>query len=175
MAANRTITSVNTKLSLIFSNSWANTTATDALGGVSQTAGMALNAVSSLIGVPLELECLTSDNPFSFTQQTVAETQSSIEGKLYGGYLATASNIELTTTFIAASDSLTTIQAIVTIMKTQRETMNVNGTMIIPSLHKTFALNDGFLIDYQAIPSHGKTLENVKCTWRFTSATETSS
>lgn len=173
MAANRTITSVNTKITLIFTNPWANTTATDALGGVNEAAGMALNAVSSLVGVPLELECATSDNPFSFTQQTLVETQNSIEGIMYGGYQAGAGNIELTVTFIAASDSLATLQAIARIMQTQRETMKVNGTIIIPSLQKTFALSDGYWINYHQIPSHGRILENVPCTFRFTKATET--
>ncbi|CAI3933368.1 phage tail fiber protein [Commensalibacter communis] len=170
MAAKRTITGVNTKLSLIFVNPWANTTLTDAASSVSTVAGTVVNATSSLLGVPLELEALTSDNPFTFTQQHMVDTQVSIEGNMYGGFLASAMNVELTATFIAASDSLATLQQIAQIMATQRETVKVSGTMILPSQQKTYSLNDGYWINYQQIPSHGTVLQPVQAVFRFTSA-----
>lgn len=175
MATNRTITAVNTKMSLIFTNPWASTTATDAASSVSSVAGAVVGATSSLLGVPLELEGLTSQNPFTFTQQHMVDTQVSMEGDMYGGYLAGAMNVELAVTFIAASDSLATLQQIAQIMATQRETVKVEGTMIIPSQNKTFSLNKGYWIDYQSIPNHAHILENVTTRFRFTSATLTAS
>lgn len=171
MAANRTVTAINTKLSLIFTNPWATTTATDAASSVSGVAGTVVNAASGLLGIPLELEALTSQNPFTFTQQHMVDTQVSIEGDMYGGYLAGAMNVEMVVTFIAASESLAIMQQIAQIMATERETVKVSGTMIIPSQKKIFSLNDGYWIDYQTIPTHGTILEPIATRFRFTSAT----
>ncbi|CAI3941726.1 unnamed protein product [Commensalibacter communis] len=169
MPANKTITAINTKLTLIASNPWANTTASDALGLPSAVSGF----VSPLVGVPLSLEGMTSDNPFTMGNQNMVETATSMEGNLYGGYLATANNVELTIAFIAASDSLATLQSLARVMKVQRETMKFNGTMIIPSQGKTFALNNGYWLEWQSIPTHAKTLQPIPCKFRFESVDET--
>lgn len=169
MSANKTITSVNTKLTLIASNPWANNTAADALGlGTGIT-----NMISPLVGTPLTLEGMTSDNPFAVSQQTMVETATSLEGNLYGGYLATANIVELTIAFLAASDSLATLQSLAKVMQAQRETMKFNGTMIIPSQGKTFNLNNGYWLDWQAIPTHGRILQPVPCKFRFESVDQT--
>lgn len=168
MAANRTITAINTKLTLIASNPWMNNTAADAVGLGSTATGF----VSPLVGVPLSLEGMTSDNPFSFSHQTMVETATSMEGNLYGGYLATANTVELTITFIAASDSLATLQALAKVMQVQRETMKFNGTMIVPSQGKTFSLNNGYWLEWQSIPTHAKILQPIACKFRFESVDE---
>lgn len=169
MAANKTITAVNTKLTLIASDPWANTTAADAVGLGSLATGL----VSPLIGVPLSLEGMTADNPFSFSQQNMVETATSMDGSLYGGYLATANTVELTIAFVAASDSLATLQALAKVMQLQRETMKFSGTMILPSQGKTFSLNNGYWIDWQSIPTHAKILQPIHCKFRFESVDET--
>lgn len=170
MAANHSLTSVNTEMVLIFSNKFVNNTATEQLSGVSQAAGTALNAVSSIIGVPVKLQGLTSDNPLAFSQQEVVETVTSMDGNLYGGFLASAGIIEVDVTFIAGSESLQTLQQIVNVMKLQRETMVVSGTMHIPSLQETYTLDNGYLINYKTIPTHGRILENIPVKFRFSSA-----
>lgn len=169
MAVSRTITAVNTKLTLIASNPWANSSAADAAGLGSTATGF----VSPLIGVPLSLEGMTSDNPFGFSHQTMVETATSLEGNLYGGYLAGANVMELTITFVAASDSLATLQSLAKVMQVQRETMKFNGTMIVPSQGKTYNLNNGYWLDWQAIPTHAKILQPVPCKFRFESVDET--
>ncbi|CAK7192382.1 hypothetical protein COMNV_00578 [Commensalibacter sp. Nvir] len=169
MSANKTITAVNTKLTLIASNPWVNSTAADAVGLGSTVTSL----VSPLVGVPLSLEGMTSENPFTFGNQTMVETATSMEGILYGGYLASANIVELTITFLAASDSLATLQALAKVMQVQRETMKFSGTMIIPSQGKTFNLNNGYWLEWQAIPTHGRILQPVPCKFRFESVDET--
>lgn len=170
MSANKTITSVNTKLTLIASNPWVNSTISDTLGVGSAVTSL----VSPLVGVPLSLEGMTSENPFTIGNQNMVETATSMEGNLYGGYLATANIVELTITFIAASDSLATLQALAKVMQVQRETMKFNGTMIIPSQGKTFALNNGYWLDWQSIPTYARILQPIPCKFRFESVDETS-
>lgn len=169
MAATKTVTSVNTLLTLIASNPWANNTAADALGLGSDVTGL----VSPLIGVPLNLKGMTSDNPFDVSQQTMAETVTSMEGDLYGGYLATANVVELNIVFLAAANTLSTLQSLAKVMQVQREVMKFNGTMIIPSQGKSFNLNNGYWIDWKSIPTHGRILQPVPCRFRFESVDQT--
>lgn len=170
MAANRSLTTVNTVLTLIATNPWANTTAADALGVGSTVTGF----VSPLVGVPLQLTGITSDNPFDISQQTLVETQTSLEGHLYAGYLAGANIVELNISFMAASDSLATLQTLAKIMQMQRETMKFSGTMNLPSQKKTYALNNGYWINWKAIPTHARVLQPVPCQFRFESVDQTS-
>lgn len=169
MAANKTITTVNTKLTLIASNPWVNNTVADKTGLGATASGF----VSPLINVPLSLEGMTSDNPFGFSRQTMVETATSMEGNLYGGYLATANVVELTITFVAASDSLATLQSLAKVMQVQRETLKFNGTMLVPSQGKSYNLNNGYWLEWQTIPTHAKILQPVPCRFRFESVDET--
>lgn len=169
MPVNHTLTTVNTKLTLIASNKFINNTAANALGlGSTLT-----QAISPLVGVPLELEGFTPENSMAVSQQTMAETKPDLRGNLYGGFLATSKIIELNISFVAASESLTTMQTLAEIMSMQEEVMQFNGTMVLTSLQKTFTLSNGYWIDYKSIPTHGRLLEDITCRFRFESAQQT--
>lgn len=169
MAINRTITSINTKLTLIASNPWVNNNIADKVGLGSTASGF----VSPLIGVPLSLEGLTSDSPFKFSSKSLVETVTSFEGTVYGGYLPDAHQVELEINFVAASSSLAILQSLAKVMQVQREALKFNGTMIIPSLGKNYNLNNGYLTQWQAITNHQKTLSAVPCKFIFESVDET--
>ncbi len=143
---NRSITSANSRLSIILQS---NGVATDL--AVTDTV---LSAFADIVGIPLVLEGWAADQAFSTAAVTSAEVVQGVDGQKHAGWVP--SLVTLSGNVMPDTDTAANLGRIFQAQRMMRETFIVTGTLIVPALARSYSLNKGTLTQNVPIPAHNR-------------------
>jgi len=116
--------------------------------------------VNSLFNIPIKIEGYAADDSFATADAESGETVMGIDGRLSAGY--TPYPVELEITLQSDSSSITFFEAIIDAELIAKEKYELNGSLLIPSISKIYALTRGFLTTISPTPTGKKILQPRK-------------
>lgn len=121
-----------------------------------------LLSVTSLFPAPVQLQGFAMDDVFDIENVNPVETQMGVDGRLSAGFVPQpiVQNIMIA----ADSPSNDIMEAWYLAMQSIREVYVANGSVVLPSVRRAFALRRGFLTGYTPAPAGKKVLQPRKYT-----------
>lgn len=121
---------------------------------------------SFLFPVAQRIQGYASDDAFTIEPYDVTETQMGVDGNLSGGY--TPNPKKQSVILMADSLSLDVFDIWLGAIQATRETIIVEGTIVLPGTGKAYAMHRGFLTRAQALPPAKKVLQpqTYEITWQ---------
>lgn len=132
----------------------------------------ALGSLSSLIGVPIEVERFSADIMFDASEQEMAEFHKPIDGgELAVGWIASGEVTTLNIQLMADSKTAKIFQELAAAQSRGRETFRIDATLENISQGMRYVLPGGVFVRTQPLPSHGKTQSPLRFGFAFGSCT----
>lgn len=113
----------------------------------------------ALAGAGFLVQGYASDDAFATEATDVVEARKGVDGKASFGF--TPYFTPQTITLQADSPSIAVFDTLINAQKTLRQPVILDGSLLIPSIGKTYALSNGALTRVTAIPPGRKVLEPV--------------
>jgi hypothetical protein len=123
-------------------------------------------AVGLVFPVPQKIEGYATDDAFAVDANEPTEAMMGVDGKMSAGWVPT---MRLQTISLQAdSPSLFMFDTWATAQEVAREVFFCDGTLILPSIGKKYALTRGVLSSMKTFPDAKKTLQPVqyRITWQ---------
>ncbi len=130
-----------------------------------------LLTVAGLFDTPLPLQGFEVDDIYDVDNVVPAETKMGVDGKLSGGWVPVP--IVQNITLQADRDSISVFEDWYNAQQTAQEVYIANGSILLPSVERSYVMTKGFLTGYKPTPDGKKVLQARKfaVTWeRVTSA-----
>lgn len=123
-------------------------------------------AVPPVFAVPQTLKGFSADTMFTTEALENVELVQGVDGELSGGFVfnPVPQNIEI----MPDSDSLGLFEAWYNYQLTTQETVTASGSIVIPSVGKSYTMQKGFLSSYMPIVDAKKVLQavRIRITWK---------
>jgi len=116
--------------------------------------------VANLFNVPVKIEGYATDDAFMTADAESGEAIMGIDGKLSAGF--TPYPVEMEVTLQSDSSSITFFEAVIDAELIAKEKYELNGSLLIPSIGKVYALTRGFLTTIAPTPTGKKILQPRK-------------
>jgi hypothetical protein len=123
-----------------------------------------LSAVG-LYNVPVQMQGYAADDAFASEEVEFMEKYMGVDGKMSAGF--TPYIVPLDFNLQADSASILIMDAIIAAEKATREKIQLNATIILPSIGMVFAFSTGFLDKGPVGPTAGKVLKPRKYSLAF--------
>lgn len=106
-----------------------------------------------------------SDAAFDTEEVTPAETKQGVDGRMASGWVPHLT--KMTLHFMADSDSIDIIDQIYYVQEQQREVVQLNASIWLPSVGRVYTCTNGRLVGWKPLPDAKKLLEAQICklTW----------
>lgn len=132
----------------------------------------ALGSLSSLVGVPIEVERYSADLMFDASEQEMAEVYKPMDGgELAVGWLPSGETTTLSLQLMADSPTVKVLQALAAAQNRGRETFRIDATLDNIAQGMRYILSGGVFVRTQPLPSHGKTQSPLRFGFTFGSCT----
>jgi hypothetical protein len=132
-----------------------------------------LLSAASLFDVPQRIQGFQADDVTDTENMATSEIVPGVDGRLSGGwsYVPTVQNFMLQ----ADSPSVDFFDQIHETMQTLRETIVLNGSLVLPAIGKKYAMTRGFLTGYSKFGGVKKTLQGRRfsVTWERVTVSNT--
>jgi hypothetical protein len=121
--------------------------------------------IPGVYSAPRSIQGYATDDAFATEAIEKVETKMGIDGKLSAGYIFNPYKMSITLQGDSASFDIFTNWQLA--QDAVREVIAAAATIIIPSIHYKFAMSNGYLSKFQAMPEAKKTLDPLKfeITW----------
>jgi hypothetical protein len=116
-----------------------------------------LLTVAGIFTTPQRLQGFSTDSAFGTDAIDLAEVMMGVDGRMSAGY--TPQPFKTTVTLQADSPSNIIMDTWAQATRTAREVFPGNGTIVLPSLNKKFAMTRGFLTSYPPMAEAKKVLQ----------------
>lgn len=122
-------------------------------------------AVDSVFPAPVQLQGFAADDVFDIETIETTETLMGVDGFLSGGFVF----VPIKWNIALQADSLSNFlfDAWFSAQTAARDTFTANGEVVLPTLHVSFILTNGYLTTYKPAPDGKKLLQPRKygITW----------
>jgi hypothetical protein len=120
---------------------------------------------SGLFNVPVKIQGYSADDAFTVEDVQFMEKYMGVDGHLSAGW--TPYIVPLDFTLSPDSPSIAIMNALVAAEKATREKIQLNASILIPSLGLVFAFTTGYLDKGAIMPAAGKVLKPMKYSLAF--------
>lgn len=155
----------------------ANSTLTLTIGDWRAATGLAslnraLGSLSSLVGVPIEVERFSADLMFDASEQEMVEVFKPIDGgELAVGWVASGEVTTLNLQLMADSPTVKILQDLAAAQNRGRETFRIDATLDNIAQGMRYILSGGAFMRTQPLPSYGKVQNPLRFSFTFGSCT----
>ncbi len=122
---------------------------------------------TGLLNVPVELQGWEGDDSFASQKIKTGEIKMGGDGKIAAGYLPHLFPFEITLQPNSASNQV--FDAILAYQNTTKDLVELNVTVLIPSIGAVFAFSKGYTEDVDPMPAGKKVLQARKFEMQFES------
>jgi len=126
--------------------------------------------VNGLFNVPQQIQGFSADDAFTLADVDVAETMMGVDGKLSAGYIPQIKSLEINLQADSASNDF--FDVLLAAEDVSKEKYEVNGSVLIKSTGKLYALTIGYLKSATRMPAGKKVLQPRKFTIEFQDISE---
>jgi hypothetical protein len=117
-------------------------------------------AVTGVFPIPQVIEGWAADDAFSSGSLNTAETVKGVDGQFHAGYVFDI--YKMTLTIMPDSPSILLMDAWNTFEKTAREKFSGSGTIVMPSVNRSYVLSQGYLKSITPFSDAKKVLQAMK-------------
>lgn len=121
-----------------------------------------LISVDGLFNTPVLIEGFSADSVTDSEAVDSVETSMGVDGRLSGGFIFAP--IRQNYSLQADSDSIAFFESWWQTMRQSRETLIGSGSLTLTSLQRRYVMTRGFLRNYMAIPTVGRTVKERRFT-----------
>lgn len=129
----------------------------------------AVMTIEDLFPSGFNLEQYATDTAISQTEETVTESRKGVDGQMVTGYTPSIKTIEIQ--LEASSPSKVYLDTMIQAMQNNMDIYEVNLTITIPSIGKTYYYKKGALKTGKELPDLKKVLDPTKYTFEFSDIT----
>lgn len=125
--------------------------------------------IANLFNTPIRIQGFSADDMFSLEDVDMAETMMGVDGKLSAGWIPMPKTLELT--LQADSASIDFFETWIAAEDVAKEKYKSNGTILVKSTGKLYALTTGYLKRGSRMPTAKKVLQPRKFVLEFQDVT----
>ena len=132
---------------------------------ITSTNAVFMLGAAGLYNVPVRMQGWSADDAFASEEVEFMEKYIGVDGKLSAGFTPYIVPLDFTLSPDSSSNSI--MDAIIAAEKATREKIQLNVTISIPSINRTYAFTTGYLDKGPIMPSAGKILKPRKFALAF--------
>jgi hypothetical protein len=125
--------------------------------------------IAKLFNIPVQIQGFAADDAFTLEDVDMAETMMGVDGKMSAGWVPAIKVLDITLQADSASNSF--FDAWIAAEQVAREKYVANGSIMIPSTGRIYALTTGYLKRGNLLPPAKKVLQPRKFTIEFSAIT----